>query len=114
MLDFACKKFDMQDVIRCSLGLTKAECRLLNYLLGEPEPLTTAEIAKNLDIDRTTVQKSIKTLVDKNVVKRLQENLDKGGYIFRYVIHDKEVIRTRIKRTITAWYENVMAGLEKW
>ncbi|MFO7711005.1 MAG: helix-turn-helix domain-containing protein [Candidatus Woesearchaeota archaeon] len=114
MLNFACKTFDMQDIIRCSLGLSKSECRLLNFLLGEHEALTTSEIAKRLDIDRTTVQKSIKALVEKDVVKRLQENLDKGGYIFRYIIKDKDIIRNKIKRNVSFWYENVMAGLEKW
>mgnify|MGYP006282876135 CR=1 FL=1 len=114
MLDFACKKFDIRDVVRCSLSLSKAECRLLQFLLYEQEPMTTSAIAEAMEVDRTTVQKAIKSLVDKNVVIRLQQNLDKGGYIFRYSVKDKEVLKNRIKDIVTKWYQKVLHELDRW
>ena len=114
MIDFACKKFSINEVIQCSLGLSKAECRLFQFLLYEDEDLTAQQIAERMKIDRTTVQKAIKNLVENDIVLRLQENLDKGGYIFRYRIRDKDVIRKRIKDIVSNWYRTVLTELERW
>lgn len=114
MLNFACKKFKITDVIQCSLGLTKSECKLFRFLLYEDHPLTAQELAKKFEVDRTTIQKSIKNLVEKGIVKRLQENLSKGGYIYRYEIKEKTVIKNHIKEIVTNWYNNVIHELDKW
>ena len=114
MMNFACKKFTVDDIIKCSLNLTKSECRLFQTLLYEDEELTVKEIANQLKIDRTTVQKGIKSLVEKSILIRLQENLEKGGYTFRYKIKDKEIVRNMIKKNISQWYNEVLVQIGKW
>lgn len=114
MLKFACKKFNMSEIIQCSLGISKAECRLFEFLLYEEGNFTAQEIAKKMKLDRTTVQKSIKTLVKNDIVVRKQKNLDKGGYIFSYEIKDKNVLRNKIKNIVSEWSTRVLEKIDKW
>jgi len=50
MIDFACKKFDLKEVIRCSLNFTKTEFKILEYLMeNSNKKFTTQEISKYLN-----------------------------------------------------------------
>ena len=90
MIDFACKRFDLDEVIRCSLSLSKAEHVLFKCLLKKDDWLTTHELSKLNKSNVTTVQRNVKSLFEKSVVERRQQNLDKGGYVFLYKSKDKE------------------------
>jgi len=114
MIDFACKKFDINEIIKCSLGLSRADYKLFNFLLGSGEELTTSDISEKIGLDRTTVQKSVKSLVGKGVVVRLQENLDKGGYMFRYRIKDKELLKKQIISILTSWSAKAEEEIRRW
>ena len=37
MIDFACKEFKIEDVIKCALNLTKADLNVMKYFLNEKE-----------------------------------------------------------------------------
>ena len=114
MIDFGCKKFGIEDIIKCSLGLSRADYKLFSFLLYQQDDLTTQEIAATLGLDRTTVQKSIKNLVTKNVVIRLQENLEKGGYLFKYRIKDKEILKRNILTILSSWTSNAEEEIRRW
>lgn len=115
MIDFACKQFDLNDVIKCSLNLTKAEYKLLTHLMKNDDIEHTAEdLAKALNLDITTIQRSVKNLHSKNVVLRTQTNLDGGGYVFNYKIKNKELLKNMIKEVIAKWFNKVNDSLEKW
>jgi len=114
MIDFACKKFNIDEIIRCSLGLSKSDYRLFNFLLYADSELTAIKIAEKNRIDRTTVQKTIKKLTEKNIVTRFQKNLEKGGYIFTYRIKDKQILKKNILSIIKNWSENAQNEIERW
>lgn len=114
MIDFACKSFNVNEVIMCSLGLSRADFRLLDFLLMEEKPLTASQISKKLNLDRTTVQKSIKRLVEKGVVARHQTNLKRGGYIFNYMLIEKEILKKRILGILNAWSEKAGDEIRRW
>ena len=87
MIDFACKQFNIDEVIKCGLGLTRSEFRMLDYLVGHfGHAYESQELAKELGLDKTTVQRALKKLHEKEVVTRKQRNLDGGGYVFFYEI----------------------------
>ncbi len=87
MIDFACKKFDLKEVIRCSLNFTKTEFKILEYLMeNSNKKFTTQEISKIFKIGLSTSQKAINEINKKGLIKRGQKNLEKGGYIFVYSI----------------------------
>jgi len=115
MIDFACKHFDIDEIIKCGLGLTKAEMRLLHGFLAEgPNVLTTATLAKKNNLDLSTVQKGVKKLYEKGVLVRSQRNSSVGGYVYVYALKPKKEIRATIKEIIRAWEHKVEAAIDRW
>ena len=115
MIDFACKEFRLDDIIKCSLGMTKAEFKLVKMFLStQKEWFTTQEISRELKLDLSTVQRCVKSLHEKDLIIRRQENLDSGGYAFRYQLKKREELRQRIKDTISRWVSRVNDELDRW
>jgi predicted transcriptional regulator len=115
MIDFACKEFDLDDIIKCSLGMTKTEFKLVKMFLStDKDWFTTQEVAKELKLDLSTVQRCVKSLNEKEIIIRRQENLESGGYAFRYQLKKREELRQRIKDTIFRWVSRVNDELDKW
>ena len=115
MIDFACKKFDLNEVIRCSLGFTKTEFAIMRYFVSNPgKEFTAKEISIIFNIGFSTSQKAINRINKSGLMKRSQRNLGKGGYVFVYSIKDKLVLEKKILGIIHNWMKNVEAGLKKW
>ncbi|MFT4326558.1 MAG: MarR family transcriptional regulator [Candidatus Woesearchaeota archaeon] len=115
MIDFACKRFSLDEVIKCGLGLTKADYTLLMYLIDHNEEWqTTAFLAKETRLDQSTVQRSMKKLHEKEIVEKAQENLSGGGYTFIYKAKNKEHIKEIIVGIINNWSSHTVSQVEKW
>ena len=113
MINFACKKLDLYEVMRCGLGLTKTEHAILLFLLDNDWE-TANDVANKLKISLATAQRSLKNLHSKELIERRQQNLDLGGYLFFYKAKSKEEIRTELKKILSNWMENVETSLNKW
>ena len=113
MIDFACKKLDLNEVIRCGFGITKTEHDILVFLL-KTEWATADLVAKKLSLSLATSQRSLKTLFEKNLIERRQQNLDKGGYLFFYGAKDKKLIKQELRTILDGWFKNVDSSLERW
>jgi len=115
MIDFACKQFKFMDVVKCALGLSKADFNTLQYLLTHEEDWqTTEKLASTLGFNLSTVQRTVKKLYEKSLVKRMQSNFDGGGYAYTYQIAEKEEIRKVILEIINQWVEKVSEELKEW
>ena len=114
MIDFACRKFQMQEVIMCSLGLNKLDFAIVTTLLEAKEDMSINEIARKNNIDRTTAQKAIKRLFEKGLIERYQKNLERGGYLFVYRLIGKRALKDKIISIIESWHKSVMKELERW
>jgi len=115
MIDFACKKFDLKEVIRCSLNLTKTEFKIMEYLIENlTKEVTARKIAQKLKIGISTSQKAINKLSKKELIKRNQKNLEKGGYIFVYSIKRKQILKQKILDIIHNWKEKVEIEIQRW
>ncbi len=115
MIDFACKLFDISEIIKCSLNLTKSDLKILEHLIStKNESLTSDEISSNLKIDISTAQRSLKKLRDKNLIIRRQNNLSPGGYVYKYRCQDKIIIKKNINDIISNWSKKVDIELNKW
>jgi predicted transcriptional regulator len=113
MIDFACKRIELEDLIRCSLNLSKSDFKLFNFLLTN-DSFTVKSLSDKLDLDRTTIQKSVKKLLDRGILEQYQENLSPGGYRFIYKIKEKDQIKKKILSIIKNWTENVNKTIENW
>ena len=114
MIDFACKQFDLDEIIKCGFGLSRADYRLMNHFFKKEEWTTTSELAKELKLNLSTIQRCVKTLHEKDIIDRRQENLEGGGYSFLYKIKNKSELRKRIKDIIHSWTKTVDNALEHW
>jgi len=112
-INFACKTFPINNVLKCSFGLTTTEFEVLKILLKKNES-SVDEIATLLGKNRTTIQRSIKPLINKNLIKRKQYNLDGGGYQYYYSPAHKEEIKKRIRNEFQSFTEKVTNEIEKW
>lgn len=114
MISFACQDIEFKDLLRCSFDLNKTEYHVFMFLLKKEKSYTAAKLAKTLNIDRTTVQKAIKKLAEKNLVFRQQQNLEKGGYTYHYKIKNKEDTKIRMQKIVEKWYEEVIREIKKF
>jgi predicted transcriptional regulator len=115
MVDFACKEFQIEAVIKCGLNLTRAELLVLKHLLKHNTKwFTTEQIAADLSLDISTVQRSAKKLTEKRVLQKSQNNIEGGGYFFVYKIKNKREIRELIMEIIHSWVQRVEKELIVW
>ena len=114
MIDFACKKFNIEEIIKCSLGLTKAEFEIFRFMIEESMEYSTHDIAKKKKLELSTVQRTVKKLVDKGLVHRRQVNLDQGGYIYLYQIKSRKEMKEKIITIIHEWSGKVEKELHLW
>lgn len=114
MIDFACKKLDIEEVVKCSLSLSKSDYKILKYLMGNNSSHSTEKLASKIGLDKSTVQRSVKKLREKGLVSRGQINQSVGGYLFTYKIKEKEKIINLIIKIIDGWVENVHSEIRNW
>lgn len=112
-LNFACKTLSINDIISCSFGLSKAETKVLKRLLSSSAK-TAEQIAKLLKKDRTTIQRTLISLLNKKLIIRRQMNLDSGGYTFYYTPIDKEEIKKRILSNFELFKSKLDSELSNW
>lgn len=113
-MQFACNDIDLDEVAKCSLGLTKAEYRVFCKYRMLKKKVTLAELSGKTGLDRTTVQKASLKLVQKGLLSRFQRNRERGGYEYLYAIEDREKIRSKVREIVRSWWEQVDEGLKWW
>lgn len=114
MIDFACKQFDLNQIIKCGLGLTRSEFVVMEYFLSHKRECRTSSISEKLNLNLTTVQKAVKKLFEKGVIVRHQKNLESGGYLYTYECSSRTEIRKIIKNVIGVWVKRVDEEIDKW
>lgn len=107
MINFACKTFDLEQIIKCSFGLTKTEFTIFLLLLKQKKEFTSEDLSKKLNLDQSTIQRAIKLLHKKSLVFRGQINLSGGGYVFVYKSKDRDYLTKRLYEIIDGWSKGV-------
>ena len=113
MINFACKLIPFEDIIRCAFGITKTEYNIFEFLTKKQD-ITVEDMTEELKKDRTTIQKAVKSLVDKGIVIRRQRNIDMGGYQYIYSLKDKQELKKQIKEIIKSWIISAINKVENW
>jgi len=113
-LNFVCKIFTIEDLLKCSFGLNKTELQIMKFLLEEKEEKTIEEIIKIIKKDRTTVQRAVKKLFEKDLIKRRQINLKNGGYVFVYSPKAKAELKEKVYKIFEAFKESVGKEIHRW
>ena len=116
MIDFACKKIDLDEIIKCGLGLSQAEVKIFKYFINHSnqKDIQTSTIAKELNLNLSTIQKATKKLYEKNVLEKYQKNLEKGGYIYVYSLKPKDEIKKIILHLLENFQSKVKEEIDNW
>lgn len=112
-LNFACQKLTIEQVLKCTFGLNKTEVKLLKVLRCGNE-LSIKDLEKRMQKDRSTIQRAVKALADKELIIRKQYNLDTGGYVFVYKCMNKELLKKRMKNSLDKFYSNLELAIDKF
>ncbi len=112
-IDFACRTIDLAQVVRCSLGLTRAEHRILRAAL-KTKKFSVDSLSRKMGLDRTTIQKGLKKLLEKGLVDRRQLNRESGGYAYVYAAKDAAAVRKKVRETVCEWARRAEEEVESW
>lgn len=100
-----------QQVLSCVFGIQEHESRTYLTLLDNPGS-TVAELAETLDRDRSNVNRSLTTLLEKGLVDRQRRLLDPGGYVSQYTATDLPEAKESLHEALDEWAERVHRAID--
>ena len=103
---------EIKKILRCAFDLTDLEVSIT--LMLPTEGMRVKEIQNILKKDRTTIQKSLKILVEKGLIFRESKCCVKGkrGRYFVYKSLDREEIRKKVLANIDRWYRDLQESVK--
>ena len=115
--------FKSSKLFKCILGLNEMESSVFSYLLKH-EKASTLELTNVLNKDRSSIQRALQVLIDRNVILRESMSLKefaeakgkveshKRGYLYVYSAKGLEDIKTQFKELLDKWYESMINYVE--
>lgn len=100
---------NFNDVMRCVFKIKDYEIEVYFYLLDHPGS-TIAEVSEFLKKDRSSIQRSLQTLMDKGMISRKFRVLGVGGFAYIYTATPLEETKKIMERELQVWY-NMMNKL---
>ena len=100
---------NFNDVMRCVFKIKDYEIEVYFYLLDHPGS-TIAEVSEFLKKDRSSIQRSLQTLMDKGMINRKFRVLGVGGFAYIYTATPLEETKKIMERELQVWY-NMMNKL---
>ncbi|MHA3962409.1 MAG: helix-turn-helix domain-containing protein [Candidatus Thorarchaeota archaeon SMTZ1-45] len=91
------------DLLCCAFGLRNSEIDTYFSLMDGPK--TVEQISEIIGKDRSTVQRVLNKLLNKNLVERTTHFIDRGGYYYEYSAKSSEKVRKEILSQLDEWYE---------
>lgn len=99
------KTMKKKEILKCALNLTKAELKIFLFFCKNNESeYLSEEVARELKLNLSTVQRAVKKLYLLEVLKLRQKNRDAGGYVYIYIVVPKEQYNEIIRSVIVKWY----------
>ena len=102
-----------QQVLSCVFGIQHHESRTYLTLLDHPGS-TVAELADVLDRDRSNINRSLTTLMEKGLAERERRLLDSGGYIYQYTGTELPEAKAMLHDALDEWAERVHRSIDDY
>ncbi|MFB6250302.1 MAG: helix-turn-helix domain-containing protein [Halobellus sp.] len=102
-----------QQVLACVFGIQRHESRTYLTLLDNPGS-TVAELAEILDRDRSNVNRSLTTLMEKGLAERERRLLDSGGYIYQYTGTELPEAKEMLHGALDEWVDRVHHSIDEY
>jgi predicted transcriptional regulator len=101
------------DLLCCAFGLQSSEIDTYFALLSGNK--TAEEISSDVCLDRSTVQRALKKLLQKQLVVRETKKIERGGYYYIYKALSTNEVRGQILDELDRWYQETRRFLlGKW
>lgn len=94
----------MEEALETVFGLGSCERAVYRQLVGAPDT-TTRELARALDVDRSSVNRALSTLLDRDLATRRPRILDEGGQVYYYTARSPAEVRQRLHDGLDVWTE---------
>jgi len=102
-----------EDVLACVFGIQKHEVRTFLILQDHPGS-TVAELADQLERDRSNVNRSLSTLREKGLAERERRLLDGGGHVYQYAPTPLPEARELMHDTLDEWTAYVHGRIDEF
>jgi predicted transcriptional regulator len=102
-----------EHVLSCVFGVQDHESRTYLVLLDNPGS-TVAELADTLERDRSNVNRSLSTLLEKGLAERQRRLLDPGGYVYQYTATPLPEAKEMLHTALDEWAENVHERIDEF
>jgi len=102
-----------EHVLSCVFGVQDHESRTYLVLLDNPGS-TVAELADTLERDRSNVNRSLSTLLEKGLAERQRRLLDPGGYVYQYTATPLPEAKELLHEALDEWAENVHGRIDEF
>lgn len=100
-----------QHVLSCVFGIQDHESRTYLALLDNPGS-TVSELGEQLERDRSNVNRSLTTLLEKGLAERERRLLDPGGYVYQYTATPLPEAKELLHESLDEWVEQVHRQIE--
>ena len=97
---------EFHEVLTCVFGIQPHETRTYLSLVDHPSS-TVEELAGHLDRDRSNVNRSLTTLLERDLAERERRLLDAGGYVYQYSATPLPEAKEMLHEALDAWAERV-------
>lgn len=104
---------EFQHVLECVFDVQEHESRTYLALLDAPGS-TVAELAEDLERDRSNINRSLRTLVEKGLAERERRLLDAGGYVYQYTAVPLPEARERMHEAVEEWSAQVHERIDEF
>ncbi len=102
---------ELADVLRDVFGISETGLNICVQLMEEGES-TAGDLAKHLDMDRSTVSRQLNHLTDLGLLEKRQRLLSDGGYVHVFTPVDVEEVRQRLTVGLHAWMDDALELVE--
>ncbi len=93
---------NFNDVMRCVFKIKDYEIEIYFYLLEYPGS-AIAKVSESLKKDRSSIQRSLRALMDKGMIKRKFRVLDVGGFTYVYTAMPLEETKKIMEHELKVW-----------
>jgi len=104
---------EFREVMTCVFDIQAHETRTYLELLDNPGS-TVEELAEELDRDRSNVNRSLTTLLEKGLAERERRLLDPGGYVYQYTATPLPEAKALLHDALEEWTERVHAAIDEF
>jgi predicted transcriptional regulator len=102
-----------REVLACVFDVQEHEARAYLALLEHPGS-TVAELAEELDRDRSNVNRSLTTLLELGLASRERRLLDPGGYVYQYTATPLAEAQAMLHEALEEWTEQVHDRIDEF